>query len=260
MSDPRFLNDTREWRHGGHIIGNTVRRLAVKYKPEWLAKNCLDSSFEEMVSNMVRRCENPRIKAYGGYTPFIFSMSADEDSLSQWRSYGKRGYCIAFDAEQIRARTGSELIPIEYKNEDEPNTEIESIIENFFTSHQQHIYPSGHIDIEVSKSGADDFEDQLVRNLFYARYKDPSFKFENEWRLVQLIARTEQNPIFLHESNGYPVPRAHVSIADWGTVINSVIKKIVCAPDIDVERVKQAFELLGYEFPVVPSRVPYREI
>ena len=84
--------------------------------------------------------------------PFVFSLSGERDSLSQWRAYGNGEYCIGFDIEKLCRIRDFSLLKIDY-SEPRGQTSLSGMIDWFFEKHFQDIRSDGSIDPEVFYSG-----------------------------------------------------------------------------------------------------------
>jgi hypothetical protein len=268
MSDPRFLNDSQELHHAGAIVASTIRHVANEHRQKWIDAGCNPPAFDEMVANMVERFQNlsavaPFPAAAARSTPYIFSLSQDGDSLSQWRAYGRGEYCIGFDGDQLAAAAGAHLCQVEYSDIDTVDARIVPMIEAFFTGHLVHTGPAynGGIDTEVRASGADDLQPRLWDDYYFPRKKHPGFREEQEWRLVKpLYPRSEGT--FFNDRGRYPTPCAKVKIFNTPEEIRRVVTEVVCGPGADATRAQDAFkmmkEAIGARFPLRFSRIPYR--
>ncbi len=169
-SQIQYLNDGSEHRLG------MLQTAAILRAPTFQVR----ADETQLVSALLRRIEMG--------TPariFVASLSANGDSLSQWRGYcrGQAGYAIGFPGEQLRDRQKSVglLAPVQYRKADQLRL-IGEQLEHAFQLYR------GEYDAGAVPAG----EDRLlytVRNavMWLTEYaplvKHESFSEEAEWRL-----------------------------------------------------------------------------
>lgn len=263
MSDPRFLNDSKEWHQAAAIAQRSIQHYAAGHRDIWISRGASPEAFDEMVHRMVLRFENLSARAHfpardSRMSPFIFSLSESGDALSQWRAYGD--YSIGFDGEKLRAAAGARLYRVAYRDAEVDET-LAPYINSFFTGHLRHILPGGGIDTEVRMSGADDLEPSFRDADYFGRIKHPGFSEEREWRLIKSLGPRDDQ-IFFHTRGRYPIPCAKIKIFASLFEHNGMIKEVICGPGADEQRARYSFEMIsqrwGVHIPLRFSATPYR--
>ena len=184
LSDPRFMNDSRELRHAGHIFARTFRTGADECRKQYVDLGLVEQTFFEWVAHISERFERDSLlPRFERFSPFIFCLSEDGDSLSQWRAYGGGHYCIGFDRANLEKRTNGAIYKVAYKRV-EFDPDVAERIRGFFEVHKMHVY-GNNLDTEVKYAGAEDFE-SLKHDNYFLKIKDDNFRDEREWRLVLL--------------------------------------------------------------------------
>jgi len=271
FSDIRFLNDARELHCAHDIIAHNVWKVANRHRKIWIEAGCTLEQFDIMVKNMIHIiCANRHRwsdMSMSNLIPFIFSMTTNPDSLSQWRAYGKGEYCIGFDASMLLERIeGVNLIKVEYVKNPE-DVEFGVVEDNFFVKHLVHIHkPSGVIDEEVLMDGAMEFfppyGGPLYDPSFQVTYKDFGFHEEGERRLLLQIDPSIDSRIIFATNGPYPRPRARIKIFEPGDGLK-VVREIKVGPGMDQGLAKAALDVLlanthCYGVKVSASTIPYR--
>ena len=92
FSDIRFLNDSKEFRLACEALTRCIRRYARDHRQTWLDSGCSEVEFGRMVDNMCNGSSYEaafrKIAKYG--YPFIFSLTQENDLLSQWKGLRQR--------------------------------------------------------------------------------------------------------------------------------------------------------------------------
>jgi hypothetical protein len=258
LSDPRLMNDSQEFRHAGEIFALTFTTEAEKFRNHYEKLGYPPEAFNQWVAHVANRMKDPSVFPLNDRSsPYIFCLSSEWDSLSQWRAYGNGEFCIGFDREELRTRAQGDVFKVSYKKA-EPDQQMASGIHGFFESHKKHIHGTS-LETEVRWAGHEDFA--RVREKQYLQIKDKSFEDEKEWRLIKFIYPKDER-VFFHDSGRYPVPRAKVSIFDTPESAASIVREIVCGPGADKERAEAAFEMIRRTMGIDPkirySQIPYR--
>lgn len=170
----RFLNDATEFVYGHQMVA--------EYIASQLGENM--RNFGEAWSDSGR--------AFADRFPhFIASTSADRDSLSQWRGYGKKddSYAIALRSVELVQTPEVIVLPIIYRPKDQ---------REIVKMHVDRVAPF------LGKVKGRDAEDDPTRqhgrsvlwDLFLATYslKAEAFRDEQEWRLVAHPLATAPQP------------------------------------------------------------------
>lgn len=248
LTDYSYLNDRKEITHGVDIVIRVARELQKKSTNQDI-NELLESWIGSLSDHKKRVC--------------IASFSADGDSLSQWRAYGR--IAIGFEIYQVvRHVRGVSLQSVEYS---------ESVQSELAALYLNHLCQSYLEDNSKNLLGfAPDLYHQ-TNQLFelISFFKDSSFQGERECRLVYI----EDNS--LHESMGINKPKIY--FRSTGSHIIPYVSsnelyaspeiaepldmaEIVLGPGSDELLERGVRELLEYHgkknIPIRRSSVPYR--
>lgn len=113
--------------------------------------------------------------------PYITSFCANGDLLSQWRGYANgSGYAIGFDRQNLATLSGAKLVKVIYEPRSDEWLKVASESETLTEAgYKRTIIPP----------------DEVI-----ARYKNPSFIEEKEWRLVTSAKNRSQDDLKFRES------------------------------------------------------------
>lgn len=285
MSDPRFLNDSQEWYWAGKIVAKTIKGFARNFKQSDMGKCWEKANYNKFIRRLINHFKDMPISSYrfDPQVPFIFSLSEINNSLSQWRAYGKGEYCIAFNAEKLASIYRTDLIKVNYdKLKYDPK--IANVVEEFFNNHRHNVYgtpdASGNLELEVMDEGVLELQAKLHGRHFLLAKKHPDFHEEKEWRLVTNLhsGRSPDKRVFFDSATRYPTPRAKVRIFqspmsdpaaeeklqphERRPTLNEIIHHVVCGPGADETMAKASFEMLksfaGINVPLEISGTPFR--
>ncbi|MGV9415647.1 DUF2971 domain-containing protein [Nocardia sp. NPDC003693] len=172
---PVQMNDAEEQIRAFHWLGTIARD-----RP--LART--DPAGEAFAQRVAARIYEGR--AHEGSAPYLVSLSADGDSLSQWRAYGSRGgVCLGLPFEMVRTAAegqGWYLAKCVYDEDD-----MHLMVSELFERHLRLLGPdSVRPDAELIEERAKLLFDEL--RLYGLFIKNPSFHAENEWRLLKFDA------------------------------------------------------------------------
>ena len=272
FSDIRFLNDARELDVARDIIAHNIWKVANQHRGKWIEDECASEQYEIMVKNIISTvCANwhrwSKIPE-PNTTPFIFSMTTNPDSLSQWRAYGEGEYCIAFHASRLlEIIEGAELVKVAYvKNPEDIKFGVYGM-NDFFINHLAHIdKSSGMIHPEVLHDGASEFfhrhHGSLYDRRFLVKYKDFGFHEEDERRLLLHIDPSTDDRVIFSANGPYRRPRVRVRIFEPGDGF-SVVNEIKVGPGLNQELARAALDVLFASthcdgIKVSASTIPYR--
>jgi hypothetical protein len=256
FTDIRFLNDRQEFHHTCGLMSDCIKYISGKHRDNWISRGCRPEAFDQMVANMMSKVGDSdnyliRHSIEGGF-PFVFSLSAESDSLSQWRAYGNAEVCIEFDSD-VLSESIARPQKVQYVTRDGrvAGIFIESVT-RFFVDHLMHIN-NGWIDPEVMNDGIDDF--RFPSSIFMS-YKNPAFSDEKEWRL-SLDILPEDDSIFFCTAGRYLVPRAKIPFEP-----KNAIKSVMFGPETDESMARASIVMFnrryGTNFGLTFSKVPYR--
>ncbi len=183
-TDLRFLNDRREFVHLTTIAESVINEVPDHKtggaKVRDAMKVLCNKAFERSLGKI-------HIEL------FVTSFSAAEDQLSQWRGYsaGTSGVCIGFDMESFRPPKNLGILaafaPCVYETALQRDLVV-STLQPFRDEIEGNLDKIGGSDRDAGAPASQFY--QAASRLFVALWtlaalsKDPSFREEQEWRLV----------------------------------------------------------------------------
>ena len=184
LSDYSYLNDTRELTHGLDIVRGVIDDIA-KNESNDNVLNLLQSWLQGIEKSENRVC--------------VASLSADGDSLSQWRAYGR--IAIGFGVYGLAQRSYPSILrPVEY------DSATQRRLVAVFLKHLCQAYAVDIRDnrLERIPHVYHDMEKILELAVFF---KDSAFRTESEYRLAYI-----ESPDTL-TALGHSLPPKHFRIA-----------------------------------------------
>jgi len=167
----RYLNDAHEMAHAMDLIQTILKvRLAVATGDQ--------KQLYEQVKQWVESLKFQN-------QVFVFSMSQDGDSLSQWRAYcnSNDGYAIGFDTQKLSQHANSQffyMAPCVYDHEAQ-DALISLLLEDVNDDFQKRIQSS--VNDAINQASA---YFVLLFLILAPVLKAPAFKEEKEWRLISI--------------------------------------------------------------------------
>ncbi|GAA1739520.1 DUF2971 domain-containing protein [Aeromicrobium alkaliterrae] len=256
-TDAMFLNDRHELSHGKNRL-----RAALEDEVDGADFAGLSLYLERGWRHNVRTA--------------VSCFCADGDLLSQWRGYSSPGgFAIGFDTNDLARRwiagRAGLFLPVVYARDDDQGTfrEWAQRVANAW----REALGGG---LQTAVGGRNPVADSLaaeigskiwrfdreVGNLdaLAARFKDPSFSEEQEWRLITMIGN-ESSEADVRPSAGGLVPFR--SVPFQGSSADSPVREIRVGPGLDFEReqlaVQQLLDIVGYSNVTISgSTVPFR--
>ena len=173
---------------------------------------------------------------------FVTSFSAEENDLSQWRAYGGESgrYSLGISKDTMiecvqRSREGGpakrlRLIKVEYdqsKQKEMIDGALKKALDQWYQSSSELVATKGAMDLDeadIYRAKAEDFKELMrictTRFLFDLfrigpKLKHPSFKNEEEWRLVHSTDRSHADGYELKFRIGSSVPIPYVELPLW---------------------------------------------
>jgi len=197
-------------------------------------------------------------------TSFVFSLTAVEDDLSQWRGYGGTGtgYALGFRTAAIRQLEhvqGWRLFPCLYRESTQQRL-ITELVDRWFDHYRRAAKTAArHNDSPVINLLLDFFAPLSV---LASLIKNPKFEAEREWRGVVPASRPESRKF----RSGRSMIAPYVEVPLVGKeqpVATHIISKIVVGPtphpELAVHSVTDMASVCGlHPLQVVASRIPYR--
>ncbi len=251
-TDIRFLNDASEFSHAMEAYrAHADRRYAAASttKDKYLWGYRISIEFQPHRLPM-----------------FIFSLSSERNSLSQWRAYGSVGsgaYAIGFETEKILQLSIESSFPeTDYLPTMRLNRcyyEQEEKEQLFDAIHQTTRQCAGGTDDNPLVSSAEQARDRAVWESA-AFLKNSAFRDEHEWRILLqngLRARGPAAPVKFRSRRGVIVPYVEISLGN-----PLPIKEIVVGP-LNSEMARVGVQELIWAntdqyISVEDDRIPYR--
>lgn len=250
-TDCRFVNDTRELKHGLDTIASAMltERLAGS-----------TASDQDAIRSLLRWLRDFMDSEPIKVAPYIACFSAKDDQLSQWRGYGSNEvtFSLGFDREAMRQHLSkpnreytTRLLQVEYDE-----SKQRELFENV-------LWPAGRVAYIRSGSGSLFFAGRALEAAIACKHD--GFSEEEEWRIVVPIRGLGINPKgpeHFHVRNGIQVPFIRVALAESGSQLPLVRVRYFPGGDGggEVEAGLSAV-LQKYGYPDVEiraSRIPFR--
>ncbi len=277
FTDFRFLNDSEEFHFARSVVKNSLANYDFTRKAEMFrdlvkGETLHMQSFDSLVKNLKARLISTHFDAdniYARYTlsayyrPYIFSLSDDGDSLSQWRAYGNGEVCIEFDVPKLMELGLGQISKVEYKHRTETDIRVDRGLDKFFDDVYKQFAACGRIDRETIEDGSQDLG-PTFRDVFKPiNIKHAGFQDEREWRLVlEVSPRTEKSGATFITAGRYLTPRVKVSILNKATSTLDVISAVVFGPGTDKQLASQSIaalnEAMSTKISCRFSDIPYR--
>lgn len=253
----KFLNDEQECQHAIGLIKEIVTTTTSKLPPEHPSHTV----YKEYVSELEDGLD--LIDDYLTKHVFTFSLSQEEDLLSQWRGYcpEDNGFCLVFNIEEIFKQIKSEfdknekhrfddvhLIACIYKKEDKEKR-IKEVLNRYWSRY------SSASDKTDKESILTDL--LLEIQLFASYFKHPSFSEEKEKRLIVISNYDVASDIMFREGRFSLIPYIELPIS------RRSINRICIGPTMNKELSKRALDPFlnkNYAHPCKPPEVIYSEI
>lgn len=254
-TDYRFLNDATKLAHTNAII-NEVSRLRSKNT----AANSLARRLYGRVDE-VQEIDNKEDRI------FVYSLSEEADSLSQWRGYAEegRGFTIGFSGESLRNQASKPnaefgLRQVEYDH-DIQRAKLEkasSEVENRLRSNSRQRGVDRDQIIEQAASAINTIAVELG-----TANKHKSFASEREWRLVSFVydPKTE---IKVRARGAELAPYIHIKAHEKSGPRTGrlPIVRIGVGPGFPANNQREAVESLclqyGYDVEIYAADTPFR--
>ena len=243
-----YLNDSEEFSYG------------LRYLTEELAaaSNHADHAGKSVLLRAIEL-----VDLYRQGFVYTASFAEDDDLLSQWRGYsGGGGICLGFvasDLQKIAAKAEFRLIRCIYEQSQKALL-AQEFVANWLDA------------IRAKTTLSEDDVEQLAHELvtryqqLACAFKGPSFREENEWRLVSKFVPLDHPSVKVRCTATMLVPYFEVSLdlgLDSEGRSNIGIDSIVVGPSLQRERILQAATIAVREFSEISlslSEIPYRSL
>jgi len=260
-TDARFLNDSAELRYAARALADKIEALIPSSDP-------IDDETTTRIGTVAARLRAGEFIGEGFeegavHTAYVTSFCQEGDLLSQWRGYGSSGggYSVEFRTESLRELNS----PFGQAGNDEVGYLGGSIL-------QQVVYG---MDEEALDSAAKKLvhPDQYIPSMTaavseLARFKDPAFSEENEWRLIPAAGTYAMACRYRASPTGAIVPYIQLHRFHWDQPHDaftsaSAIKSITVRPGPDTaiwrDSLLQLMQQRGFrDVEVHTSAIPFR--
>ncbi len=274
-----YLNDGSEFKYTFDLFTNEITKYplnSIDLKGVQKDKFFLYfADYAELYNTIYE--EYSKIKQY-----YVFSLSQEEDLLSQWRGYcgNEKGFCIGFNYSFLKKYAESNnnsLYPCIY-DIDEQTQVIKGLVINLVDSlAKDYIANNGNWDLN-KHFNEDEFA--IMRTIMEKAtiFKNPSFNEEGEYRLFIGSYKNEEHIKNIHyrEGNNTIIPYIKMPLLKENifrkllpqkkdSKINQIINKIIIGPTTHPSLSKKAVEMLlesnGFQSDIVSiSKIPYRSV
>ena len=178
-TDIQYLNDGSEFTHGIELIEKEIKKIC-------RSLDGLEPRFLEGLLDIITDYTRPE----NGLSTrrFVFSLSEESDSLSQWRAYASEGGVrLGFSKKLLGARAAQLGWMID-RCVYQPGKKKRLILERVVNPAREHFKENKG---EVGDDGLQDFISEYYQTGFFRNYvllcpwlKHESFEREHEWRLI----------------------------------------------------------------------------
>ena len=248
-SQARFLNDTTEISHGLDLcLTHLHARRGSGYRTHFV------DTVQRVLEQMAGRDGTP------GFDVYVACFSDGNDIIPQWKGYASdgAGYALGFDL--VRAATLSDTTPhrVIY-GEREQHLILDSLVDGYLTVLDRSLQAHSDQEEETAKAVGLTLTSALLRILVC--FKQDMFSHEREWRLVELVAQSNQKrQCKFRSSRGVILPYIELSLGDKISALP--ISKIRCGPTssrgIGLEGTEMLVRQLGLSCKVTESAAPLR--
>lgn len=279
LTDYRFMNDSKEYYSAGEMFAEILKNYDfAQHTDYYLTKvgNTAEdrAAFETLIANLKRKASSDLFRLHPmnrkvGVGPYIFSMSYDGDSLSQWRAYGSGEICLKFNLDELRKAANSswsKIVKVEYT----PDNLVRFFASWFKRQTESWIkdrLACGSLNGEIISESVDDlrgaiFPETLEGQVRPFSFKHKGFADEKEVRLIVWGFSAGHGSIKRFINAGrYFVPKIELPLHER-TNLDRVITGLVFGPGTDEERAKISLaalnEELGVSYDLNISKIPFR--
>lgn len=175
-TDVEFLNDSLEVDYSREVVSKQLDERANQLAPDGTSPHSPEGSRADVIRTIVSAL-NDKDRRYRSHRAYVACFCTNGDLLSQWRAYGAHGgYAIGFLAEdlEIEVKGPDKLLRLKKISYglDESLDKIEKMIEGVARN------PTAHPGVQG------DHQTRTTVLPTLATIKHPSFREEQEWRLL----------------------------------------------------------------------------
>ena len=240
LSNIRIIHDNecRELEPGIYIL---LRASSAFYMNDKLEYQMMPHHLQEKFDSILKKYVN-----YIDGEPFIISFSNVKDSIPMWLNYAKqgKGVCLEFDKKKLINWVE------QWKQDNINNYNIEI---NSGNCNYEHMDNNNDVIIEEEDNNRMDTVRQYSSLLIkYAFHKHPSFKYEDEWRILI----RNNNPLKFYVKNEMIVPYEELPIPI------SCLSAIYIGANADFDKAQHSISLMlnpyisRYKIDIIKSENP----
>jgi hypothetical protein len=222
----RFLNDYSERAWGYQVLFERIRERF---------KDVDDADFRNGIEKLIEIIS----QNYDLLAAHVFCLSAERNSLNQWRYYGGDiAYSLAFDTTKFASDNYFvQAYKIIYKYEDQIAfvDRIIDVVNQYYQDHRAELEKDDEVE---------DFMRMISSTVSYSimRLKNPAFEAEQEWRLVYMNI-DEHNQERLKFRNGRWGMVPYIEMKPPLASINLPITEIMVGPSPHAETAQHSLSM-----------------
>ena len=239
----QYLNDYKEFVDGLDVV-----------------KSVLQDQSEDL-NKLVDRVDEFR----DDYDVYIMSFSTEPDLLSQWRAYcpEQGGVSIGFDLFSIGPSFKGLVFQCLYDEVDK-KVKIHKIIDDYERYYNSNIEEYFDRKPYSLPNSVKDYNQRLLMSTFLdlmlmaATFKDPGFKEESEYRIINMRPKEKiDKKVKFRVDGGLIKPYIEFDIEP-----GLLIEEIILGPNMDIEKnrysLSKYMKIKDYNWNLINSKIPYR--
>lgn len=239
-TDFRFLNDRTEFLHGRARAESILKSRSLK------------------ISELFRAEVLDYLNIDGQLRSFVVSFSSRRDDLSQWRGYANDGdgFTLGFSTNHLCEKANDQTSPFAIGEVNyllsTLRKQINGIASDFFSEFLKTAQTPEDLDLFSAWCEA-------IINSACSLHKHNSFRFEKEWRIVDVLEEKDFHRIKVRSQNKLLIPYVEVDLRDQ--LGRLPLTSIGIGPSFTHPYTKNAVEDLcnqfGYSVEVYEAKTPY---
>jgi hypothetical protein len=183
------MNDAREFKHALDVVRNQLRILRDEQLP---TDTPFFEAFEETLTG------------YRGLNIHAFCLSEHDDQLSQWRAYCRGGgYALGFDPERLARLMDGFLMARCIYTPEEQDAKVRDSLQGALNAFRQSVGRDEGVQKAISTARGGFFLGFVLTAPFF---KDPAFREEAEWRLVEFQLDPDDSRLNFRSAPDFIVP------------------------------------------------------
>lgn len=263
-----YLNDAAEISYTYSLVDEICDNLLTQAEPDAQAKSNYDHPIWIYRDFLLRiKYNSARPKPTSDI--YVVCFCEDGDLLSQWREYGNRGagYAIGFNIQCSQSSVQYLSLRKIIYSPDEQKQILKKTIEMFVDSLKKSTVGMNVSDAECSiETHARLFENKALK--YAASFKHPSFREEQEWRLIYFQNENSSSVnIKFRSGNLGVIPFAQIELSnmdirDKRSDITNHICRIIIGPTAQPNLAQNAIKMLVrkkfFDLNISISNIPLR--